>query len=59
MVKNSLFLLAEVAVRQRDRFRARRYLSELVRCYPEVAPDEEIIDVFLDMDLTRVVNLRG
>ncbi len=59
VVKNSLFLLAEVAVRQRDRFRARRYLSELVRCYPEVAPDEEIIDVFLDMDLTRVVNLRG
>ncbi len=59
VVKNSLFLLAEVAVRQRDRFRARRYLAELARCYPEVAPDEEIIDVFLDMDLTRVVNLRG
>lgn len=59
VVKNSLFLLAEVAVRQRDRFRARRYLSELVRCYPEVGPGEEIVDVFLDMDLTRVVNLRG
>ncbi|NOZ93148.1 MAG: hypothetical protein GXP47_00195 [Acidobacteria bacterium] len=59
VVKNTLFLLAEVAVREGDRFRARRFLSELVRCYPEVAPDEDIIDVFLDVDLTRVVNLRG
>ncbi len=59
VVKNTLFLLAEVAVREGDRFRARRFLTELVRCYPEVAPDEDIIDVFLDLDLTRVVNLRG
>ncbi len=59
VVKNTLFLLAEVAVREGDRFRARRFLTELVRCYPEVAPDDDIIDVFLDVDLTRVVNLRG
>jgi len=59
VAKNSLFLLAEAAVREGDRFRARRYLNELVRCYPEVGPDEDIIDVFLDVDLTRVVNLRG
>ncbi|HHQ49487.1 MAG TPA: hypothetical protein ENK19_11475 [Acidobacteria bacterium] len=59
VVKNPLFLLAEIAVREGDRFRARRFLTELVRCYPEVGPDEDIIDVFLDVDLTRVVNLRG
>jgi len=59
VVKNTLFLLAEIAVREGDRFRARRFLTELVRCYPEVGPDEDIIDVFLDVDLTRVVNLRG
>jgi len=59
VVKNILFLLAETAVREGDRFRARRFLTELVRCYPEVGPDEDIIDVFLDVDLTRVVNLRG
>ncbi len=59
VVKNTLFLLAEIAVREGDRFRARRFLAELVRCYPEVGPDEDIIDVFLDVDLTRVVNLRG
>jgi len=59
VVKNTLFLLAEIAVREGDRFRARRFLTELVRCYPEVAPDDDIIDVFLDVDLTRVVNLRG
>lgn len=59
VVKNTLFLLAEVAVREGDRFRARRFLTDLVRLYPEVGPDEDIIDVFLDVDLTSVVNLRG
>lgn len=59
IVKNSLFLLAEVAVRSGDPFRARRYLGELAHCYPEVVPSEEIIDLFLAMDLTKVVNLRG
>ncbi len=59
IVKNLLFLLAEVAVRQGDEFRARRFLGELARCYPEIGPSEEIVDLFLEMDLTRVVNLRG
>ena len=59
IVKNLLFLLAEVAVREGDRFRAKRFLGELARCYPEVAPSDEIVELFLTMDLTRVVNLRG
>ncbi|NOZ79665.1 MAG: hypothetical protein GXP48_10900 [Acidobacteria bacterium] len=59
VVKNCLFLLAEVAVRQGDRFRGRRFLTELARYYPELAISEELIDVFMDIDLTRVVNLRG
>lgn len=59
VVKNCLFLLAEIAVRQDDRFRARRFLSELAHYYPELAISDELIDVFMDMDLTRVVNLRG
>ncbi len=59
IVKNLLFLLAEVAVREGDRFRAKRFLGELARWYPEIGPSEEIVDLFLSMDLTRVVNLRG
>ncbi len=59
IVKNLLFLLAEVSVRKGDEFRARRFLGELARCYPEIGPSEEIVDLFLEMDLTRVVNLRG
>jgi len=59
IVKNLLFLLAEVAVREGDRFRAKRFLGELARCYPEVGPSDEVVELFLTMDLTRVVNLRG
>jgi tetratricopeptide (TPR) repeat protein len=59
VVKNSLFLLSEVAVRAGDTFRARRYLRELAAYYPEVGVSEEIVDVFLATDLTQVVNLRG
>ena len=59
IVKNVLFLLAEIAVRRGDTFRARRYLRELTEHYPEVGVSEEIIDVFLTTDLTSVVNLRG
>ncbi len=59
VVKNCLFLLSEVAIRQGDRFRARRFLTELANYYPDLAIGEELIDIFMDMDLTRVVNLRG
>lgn len=59
IVKNCLFLLAEIAVRRGDTFRARRYLRELAAYYPEVGVSEEIIDVFLATDLTTAVNLRG
>lgn len=59
VMKNCLFLLAEVAVRRGDAFRGRRYLRELAEFYPEVEMNEEIIDVFLTTDLTNVVNLRG
>jgi len=59
VVKNCLFLLSEIAVRQGDTFRARRFLRDLAAYYPEVALSEEIIDVFLTTDLTTVVNLRG
>lgn len=59
VVKNLLFLLAEVAVRRGDRFGARRYLHELMQWYPETGPSEEMVELLLAMDLTRVVNLRG
>jgi tetratricopeptide (TPR) repeat protein len=59
VVKNSLFLLAEASVRRGNRFRARRFLSELSQYYPDVAPSDEMIDVLLAVDLTRVVNLRS
>lgn len=59
IAKNCLFLLSEIAVRQGDSFRARRYLRELIAHYPDVGLSEEIIDVFLATDLTSVVNLRG
>lgn len=59
IVKNCLFLLSEIAVRRGDTFRARRYLRELTAHYPEIGVSEEIIDVFLQTDLTTVVNLRG
>lgn len=59
VMKNCLFLLAEVAVRRGDAFRGRRYLRELAEFYPEIETNEEIIDVFLATDLTNVVNLRG
>ncbi len=59
VVKNCLFLLAEIAVRQGDRFRGRRFLTELANYYPDLSISDELIDVFLDIDLTRVVNLRG
>ncbi|MCK5378793.1 MAG: hypothetical protein KAJ78_05280 [Acidobacteria bacterium] len=59
VMKNCLFLLAEVAVRRGDAFRGRRYLRELAEFYPEIEMNEEIIDVFLTTDLTNVVNLRG
>jgi tetratricopeptide (TPR) repeat protein len=59
IAKNCLFLLSEIAVRQGDSFRARRYLRELIAHYPDVGLSEEIIDVFLATDLTAVVNLRG
>lgn len=59
IAKNCLFLLAEIAVRRGDTFRARRFLRELATYYPEVGVSEEIIDVFLQTDLTTVVNLRG
>ena len=48
-----------IDVRRGDTFRARRYLRELTAYYPEVGVSEEIIDVFLQTDLTTVVNLRG
>jgi tetratricopeptide (TPR) repeat protein len=59
IAKNCLFLLSEIAVRQGDTFRARRYLRELIAHYPEVGVSDEIVDVFLSTDLTTVVNLRG
>jgi tetratricopeptide (TPR) repeat protein len=59
IVKNCLFLLSEVAVRRGDAFRARRLLRELTAMYPEIGVSEELIDVFLETDLTQVVNLRG
>ena len=59
VVKNSLFLLSEIAVRRGDTFAARRYLHDLTAYYPEAGVSEEIIDVFLATDLTTVVNLRG
>ncbi len=59
VVKNSLFLLSEIAVRRGDTLGARRYLRELTAYYPEAEVSEEIIDVFLATDLTTVVNLRG
>jgi len=59
VVKNSLFLLSEIAVRGGDTFGARRYLHDLTAYYPEAGVSEEIIDVFLATDLTTVVNLRG
>ncbi len=59
VVKNCLFLLAEVAVRQGDRFRGRRFLTELANYYPDLSISDELVDVFLDIDLTRMVNLRG
>jgi tetratricopeptide (TPR) repeat protein len=59
VMKNCLFLLAEIAVRRGDTFRARRFLRELTHFYPEIEMDEEIIEVFLSTDLTNVVNLRG
>ena len=59
VVKNSLFLLSEIAVRRGDTFGARRYLHDLTAYYPEAGVSEEIIDVFLATDLTTVVNLRG
>lgn len=59
IVKNCLFLLSEIAIRSGDTFRARRYLRELTAYYPEIGVSEEIIDVFLQTDLTAVVNLRG
>jgi len=59
VMKNCLFLLAEVSVRRGDAFRARRYLRELAEFYPEVEMNEEMIDIFLMTDLTHVVNLRG
>jgi tetratricopeptide (TPR) repeat protein len=59
VAKNTLFLLAEIAVRQGDQFRARRYLGELTEYYPEIPHSEEMIDVLLGADFTQVVNLRG
>jgi tetratricopeptide (TPR) repeat protein len=59
IVKNSLFLLAEISVRRGNTFMARRYLRELTEYYPEIGVSEEIIEVFLTTDLTQVVNLRG
>lgn len=59
VMKNCLFLLAEIAVRAGNTFRARRYLRELAEFYPEIQMNEEMIDVFLMTDLTTVVNLRG
>jgi tetratricopeptide (TPR) repeat protein len=59
IAKNCLFLLAEIAVRQGDTFRARRFLRELAAHYPEVGISDEIVEVFLATDLTTVVNLRG
>lgn len=59
IAKNCLFLLAEIAVRRGDTFRARRRLRELAAYYPGAGVSEEIIEVFLATDLTTVVNLRG
>ena len=59
VVKNCLFLLSEIAVRRGDTFRARRFLRELAAYYPEIGVSDELVDVFLQTDLTSVVNLRG
>lgn len=59
VAKNLYYLLAEIAVRSGDRFRARRYLSSLAACYPEIPASEEIIDVLMETDFSQVVNLRG
>jgi tetratricopeptide (TPR) repeat protein len=59
VVKNLLFLLAEVAVRSGDPFRARRYLRELAQYYPELEISDEMIDVLMAVDFTSAVNLRG
>ncbi len=59
VVKNCLFLLAEIAVHRGNVFGGRRYLQELTEHYPEIGLNDEIIDVFLTSDLMAVVNLRG
>jgi len=59
VAKNLLYLLAETWVRAGDRFRARRFLSELTQYYPEIGQSEEVIDLLMETDFTQVVNLRG
>jgi tetratricopeptide (TPR) repeat protein len=59
VVKNLLFLLGEIALRRGDRFRARRFLSELTGCYPELPDSDAFVEVLMTTDLTSVVNLRG
>lgn len=59
VVKNLLFLLAEVHVRRGERLHARRYLTDLTNCYEQLGISEEMVDVLMGTDLTRVVNLRG
>jgi tetratricopeptide (TPR) repeat protein len=59
VAKNLYYLLAEVAVRSGDKLRARYYLSELSRFYPEIPCSEEIVELLMGMDFTQVVNLRG
>lgn len=59
VTKNLLFLLGEIALRRGDRFRARRFLSELTGCYPELPDGDALVEVLMTTDLTSVVNLRG
>lgn len=58
IIKNLLFLLAQVAEHAGDRFRARRFLSELASWYPELGPSEELLDALMTTELLSVVNLR-
>lgn len=59
VTKNLYYLLAEVAIRSGDRFRARRFLSSLADCYPGLAASDEIVEILMGADFTQVVNLRG
>jgi len=59
VTKNLLYLLGEVTLRLGDPFKARRFLTELTRCYPDLPDGDEFVELLMATDLTQVVNLRG